>query len=90
MYLYITARWLSHSGFVLVEFVPFAFQAQLRLGGGNQGNSDDLEKMELLAALEKCNGRIAALEKQVCIVIIIIIIIIIKTLFQVGNTISTN
>lgn len=37
-------------------------KAQLRISGS--GSGDDLEKMELLQALEKCEGRIAALEKQ--------------------------
>ena len=53
---------------IIMICIVFSLQAQLRVSGGNQGSSsDDLEKMELLQALEKANGRIAALEKQVCI-----------------------
>ena len=38
----------------MAKTVSFVILALLRIGGGNQGNSDDLEKMELLQALEKC------------------------------------
>lgn len=40
-------------------------RTQLRVSGGAANNTgDDLERMELLQALEKAEGRIAALEKQ--------------------------